>query len=94
MKFIEKIFLRTPTCGWWKKINKIYQRELKLSDRLWALEIAYRKLCLYGQLFCIRQPSQFSQFYRLPLAEPCALLINIFEKLHLTEWQICDPRNI
>ena len=24
-----------------RKINKIYQRKLKLADRLWALEIAY-----------------------------------------------------
>ena len=64
-----------------RKINKIYQRKLKLADRLWALEIAYLKLCLCGQLFCIRQTLQFSQFYRVSLAELCALLINIFEKL-------------
>ena len=31
----------------------------------------------------IRQTSQFSQFYRVSLAELCALLINIFEELHL-----------
>ena len=31
----------------------------------------------------IRQTSQFSQFYRVSLAELFALLINIFEKLHL-----------
>ena len=66
-----------------RKINKIYQRALKLGDRLWELEIAYWKLCLYGQLFCIRQTWRFSQFYRVSLAELCALLINIFEKLHL-----------
>ena len=65
-----------------RKINKIYKRKLKLGDRLWALEIAYWKLCLYGQLFCIRQTSQFSQFYRVSLAELCALLLNIFEKLN------------
>ena len=66
-----------------RKIKKMYQRKLKLADRLWALEIAYLKLCLCRQLFYIRQTSQFSQFYRVSLAELCALLINIFEKLHL-----------
>ena len=59
-----------------RKINKIYQRKLKLGDRFWALEIAYWKLCLYGQLFWIKQISQFSQFHRVSLAELCALLIN------------------
>ena len=66
-----------------RKIKKMYQRKLKLADRLWALEIAYLKLCLCRQLFYIRQTSQFSQFYRVSLAELCALLINIFEKLRL-----------
>ena len=47
------------------------------------LEIACWKLCLYRQLFCIRQTSQLSQFYRVSLAELCALLINTFEKLNL-----------
>ena len=52
-----------------RKIKKMYQRKLKLADRLWALEIAYLKLCLCRQLFYIRQISQFSQFYRVSLAE-------------------------
>ena len=38
----------------------------QLGDRMWALEIAYWKLCLYGKLFCIRQTSQF---YRVSVAE-------------------------
>ena len=45
-----------------RKINKIYQRKLKPSDRLWALEITHWKLRLCGKLFCIRQTSQLSQF--------------------------------
>ena len=63
--------------------DRLATDRLRLGDRLWALEIAYWKLCFYGQLFCMRQTSQFSQFYRMSLAELCALLINIFEKLHL-----------
>ena len=64
-----------------------------------ALEIAYWKLGLYGQLFCIRQTFHFSQFYRVSLTELCALLINTFEKLHKTspnklKRQIYDPRNM
>ena len=82
IKFFEQIFLRIHTCGWWKKKQTNYQRKLKLGDKLWALEIAYWK-CLYGQLFCIRQISQFLQFYRVSLAQVCAVLINIFEKFHL-----------
>ena len=80
-KFFEQIFLRTPTVAGERKINKIYLRKLKLGDRLSALEIAYWKLCLYGQLFRIRQTSQFSLFYRVWPAELCALLTNIFNKL-------------
>ena len=49
-KLFERIFFGTPICS-----NKVYQRKLKPGDRLWALEITYWELCLYGQLFCIRQ---------------------------------------
>ena len=81
-KFLTRSFWELLFVTGERKINKIYKRKLKLGDRLWALEIAYWKLCLYGQLFCIRQTSQFSQFYRVSLAELCALLLNIFEKLN------------
>ena len=49
-----------PICS-----NKIYERKLKPGDRLWALEIAYWKLSLYGQLFCIRQTSVL--YWYIPL---------------------------
>ena len=83
IRFFEQIFSELLFVAGERKIYKIYQRKLKLGDKLWALEIAYLKLCICRQLFCIRQTSQFSQFYRVSLAELCALLINIFEKLHL-----------
>ena len=47
-----------------------------------VLEMTHWKLPICGKAFCIRQTSQLSQFYRVPLAEACALLINAFEKLH------------
>ena len=40
IKFFEQIFELLFVAGD-RKINKIYQRKLKLGDRLWALEIAY-----------------------------------------------------
>ena len=76
------MFFRTPFLAGDRTINKIYRQKLKPEDRLWALEINHWKLRLYGQLFCIRQTSQFSQFYRVSLADLYALLINTFEKLH------------
>ena len=60
-----------------KKINKIYH------ERLSALEIIHWRLRLYGNLFCIGQTLQLSQFYHVTLADLCALLINIFEQLPL-----------
>ena len=79
-----------------RKENNIYQRKLKPGDRSWALEIAYWKVFLHGQLFCIRQNSQFSQFYRVPLVELCALLINTSEKLHLinSEANLRPPQHL
>ena len=76
--FSELLFLAGD-----RKINKIYQRKLKSGDKLWALEITNWKFRLYGKLLCIKQTSQLSQFYCLSLADLCALLINIFEKLPL-----------
>ena len=38
---------------------------------------------VYGKLFCIRQTLHLSQFYRVSLADLCALLINTFQKLPL-----------
>ena len=81
--FLNRYFQELLFVAGESKINNIYQRKLKLADRLWALEIAYLKLCPCRQLFCIRQSSQFSQFHRVSLADLCALLINTFEKLRL-----------
>ena len=67
--FLSKYFQELLFVAGERKIYKIYQRKLKLADKLWALEIAYLKLCICRQLFCIRQTSQFSQFYRVSLAE-------------------------
>ena len=47
-----------------------------------VLEMTHWKVISSGKAFCIRQTSQLSQFYRVPLAEESALLINAFEKLH------------
>ena len=68
-KFLNRYFQELLFVAGERKIKKMYQRKLKLADRLWALEIAYLKLCLCRQLFYIRQTSQFSEFYRVSLAE-------------------------
>ena len=95
--FFELLFLVGD-----RKINKIYQRKLKFGNRLRALQINHWKLRLYGKSFCIRQNLQLSQFYRVSIADLCALLINIFEKLPLInseinlrppqhlKWSFCD----
>ena len=94
--FLSKYFQELLFLAGERKINKIYQRKLKLADKLWSLEIAYLKLCICRQLFCIRQTSQFSQFYRVLPAELCALLINVFEKLHLinSEANLQSPQHL
>ena len=63
--FLNRYFQELLFVAGKRKNSKIYQRKLKLADRLWALEIAYLKLCLCGQLFCIRQTSKFSRFCRV-----------------------------
>ena len=95
--FFELLFLVGD-----RKINKIYQRKLKFGNRLRALQVTHWKLRLYGKSFCIRQNLQLSQFYRVSIADLCALLINIFEKLPLInseinlrppqhlKWSFCD----
>ena len=68
-KFLNRYFQELLFVAGERKIKKMYQQKLKLAYRLWALEIAYLKLCLCRQLFYIRQTSQFSEFYRVSLAE-------------------------
>ena len=94
--FLSKYFQELLFVAGERKIYKIYQRKLKLADKLWALEIAYLKLCICRQLFCIRQTSQFSQFYRVSPAELCALLINVIEKLYLinSEANLQSPQHL
>ena len=68
-KFLNRYFQELLFVAGERKIKKMYQQKLKLAYRLLALEIAYLKLCLCRQLFYIRQTSQFSEFYRVSLAE-------------------------
>ena len=68
-KFLNRYFQELLFVAGERKIKKMYQQKLKLAYRLSALEIAYLKLCLCRQLFYIRQTSQFSEFYRVSLAE-------------------------
>ena len=41
-KFLNRIFLRILFVAGERKINKIYQRQLKLHNRLWAFSQFYR----------------------------------------------------
>ena len=70
-----------------RKISKPYQGKLKSGHRLWAFEIIYWKLRLYGKLFCIKQTLQLSQFCRVPTADLCASVIDTFGKIPLINSQ-------
>ena len=61
--FLNRYFQELLFVAGEKKINKIYQRKLKLADRLWALEIAYLKLSL---LAIILHKTDFAIFTVLP----------------------------
>ena len=52
--FLRKYFSKLVCLAGEREINRISQRKLKPGDRLWVLQIAHWKLCLYWQLFCIR----------------------------------------
>ena len=82
--FFEQIFFRTPSSGWRYK----NQQNLSTKIETWrqiegarnnSLEITSLRAIILHIL-----TSQLSQLYRVSLADLCDLLINTFEKLHVT----------
>ena len=70
--FLNRYFQELLFVASEKKINKIYQRKLKLADRLWALKIAYLKLSLPA---IILHKTDFAIFTVLPCVTSWAMCL-------------------